>query len=254
LTDGHVTFVYRRAMLVAKIATRFSVLFAGVVVFARLATELHRKGDVPFDGPVLRWLHERRTPDMNTAMTVITELGATRVLIPLAVITGAGLWFRGNKRAAIFVWVTGAGAGLMNQGLKAIFERARPDELLRLAGASGFAFPSGHSMGAAAVYGALAIVAFTRFPRVKWPAIAACAAIVAGVGVSRAYLYVHYPSDVLAGWALGFTWPLWLKHPLLTRPWPRLWRGRKRGPATQAAEQLAHAVPHLSKPSELVRD
>lgn len=240
---GSVTFVYRRAVLVSKVVTRFAVLFAGVVVFAQLATELHAQGAIPFDEPVLKWLHGHRTPGWTRAMLVVSELGSTPILIPLAAISGVALWLHGNKRAATFVWVTGAGAGLMNQALKMFFERARPDELLRLAGASGFAFPSGHSMGAAAVYGALAIVVFSRFPRFKWSAIAVCSGIVAAIGASRAYLHVHYPSDVLAGWALGVTWPMWLRHPLLTRPWRPFWRGRRVGPLSQAAEQAAGKVP-----------
>lgn len=239
------TFVYRRAVLVGKVVTRFSVLFAGVVVFARLATELHAKGAIPFDAPVQRWLHGHRSGALTSIMLFVTELGATRVLIPLAVVSGGLLWLRGNKRAAIFVWVTGLGAGLMNQGLKLFFARARPDELLRITGASGFAFPSGHSMGAAAVYGALALVAATRFPRLKWPVISLSSAIVAAVGVSRAYLYVHFPSDVIAGWALGFSWPLWLKHPILTRPWRPFWRGRHKGRMTRAVEAAPSKTPAL---------
>ncbi|MFW5741413.1 MAG: phosphatase PAP2 family protein [Myxococcota bacterium] len=78
----------------------------------------------------------------------------------------------------------------------------------------GFAFPSGHSMGSAATYGAVAVIVAARYPRWRLPLLALCAAIVAAVGVSRAYLGVHYPSDVLAGWALGATLPLWVK-PLL---------------------------------------
>jgi undecaprenyl-diphosphatase len=227
--------VYRKAVLVTKVVTRFAVLFVGVYIFAQLADEVHDQEVIPFDEPILAWLRAHQSPGLTRLMLIVTDLGATRILLPVAVFSGLLLWLHGNKRSSIFVWVTAAGAGLINTGLKLFFERARPEELLRLSPAAGFAFPSGHSMGAAAVYGALAIVLATRFPRIKWPAIGVCTAIVAGVGLSRSYLGVHYPSDVLAGWALGVTWPLWLKHPLLTRPWNPFWRGRKGRPEAPPA-------------------
>jgi membrane-associated phospholipid phosphatase len=59
--------------------------------------------------------------------------------------------------------------------------------------------------------GRIAIITITRYPRLRWPVVAASALLVGLVGGSRAYLHVHFPSDVLAGWALGLTWPLWLK-------------------------------------------
>ena len=224
-----------RARLVGKIALRWTTLFAGVVTFAHLATELHQKGKLWFDRPILQWLHARRRPGLTRLVLLVTELGSLRFLVTTSVAAGAALWLRGNRRAAHFVWVVGTGSGLMNQALKAFFARQRPDSILHLSKVTGFAFPSGHSMGSAAVYGALGIVAFTRFPAIKWRVVGACTSLVAAIGVSRSYLFVHYPSDVLAGWALGVTWPLWLRHPLLTRPWRPLWRGTKRSRATQAA-------------------
>ena len=88
--------------------------------------------------------------------------------------------------------------------MKVIVERARPDGAEALATAGGYAFPSGHSATAVALYGALAlIVARHGDARARRAAIAAAVALSVLVGVTRVYLGVHYPTDVLAGWLLG---------------------------------------------------
>jgi membrane-associated phospholipid phosphatase len=105
--------------------------------------------------------------------------------------------------------------------MKVAFARERPDVLLQLSPTDGFAFPSGHSTGASAVYGALAVIVITRFPRVRTPLVMACIAIVGIIGISRAYLHVHFPSDVVAGWGIGLMWPLLLKPLVLGRGFRR---------------------------------
>lgn len=194
---------------------RFSTLFGGVAVFAVVASELHLTERVAFDGPVMRWLGSLRSDALTEGMLAVTALGDGPVVAFVATAGALFLWTRRHHHSAIYLAAAAGGAGLINTGLKAIFARMRPD--LALYEASGFAFPSGHSMVAAATYGAIAIVTMTRFPRLRWPVVTACAVLVGLVGASRAYLHVHFPSDVVAGWALGITWPLWLK-PLAIGP------------------------------------
>lgn len=201
----------------AKVTTRFTTLFGGVLAFSLIERRLGEESGLAFDEKVLAWLHERRNPKLTRAVLFVTELGSGRFLGAISTAATIGLWIRGNHRAARYVAITAAGAGLMNQGLKALYRRERPDVRLRLSQTTGFAFPSGHSMSSAAIYGALAVVAFTRFPAIKWRALAACTTLVGAIGATRAYLHVHYPSDIIAGWGLGLTWPLWLHRPLLTR-------------------------------------
>jgi membrane-associated phospholipid phosphatase len=163
------------------------------------------------DTSVLEWFRRQRSPQLTRAMRTVTWLGSAEVLTPLASAVTVGLWARRSQRAALFVGLSAIGSSLMNQGLKSLFGRARPNLALRLSSAGGFAFPSGHSMASAAIYGGLAMVVRAHCAKLRVAAAAVSSLCVLGVGVSRAYLHVHYPSDVAIGWALGFAWSLSLR-------------------------------------------
>lgn len=168
-------------------------------------------GGVKFDEPVLRFLRERQTASRTRAMLFVTKLGSFEVLSTVSIASVLALLVTGNPRAARYVAVTASGASLMNQGAKALFARTRPERTAWLSPTVGHAFPSGHAMSSTAIYGAIALVIARRAPAFKWIAVSTAGALSAAIGVSRCYLHVHYPSDVLAGWGLGVTWPLWLR-------------------------------------------
>ncbi|MEZ4447015.1 MAG: phosphatase PAP2 family protein [Polyangiaceae bacterium] len=189
---------------------RWLVLFASLVVFLRLAWELRSASIVKLDLPVQRWLQASRTEGLTAAMETVTHFGDGPVIATVAVVgTGLLLFVGHHRRSAAYLALAASGAGLLVAGLKAVFARDRPID--RLVPEMGFAFPSGHSLASAATYGAIALLAATRFPKLRLPIVATCVLLVLTVGLSRAYLFVHYPSDVLAGWALGVAWALWLK-------------------------------------------
>lgn len=206
-------FIERRRL--GRAALRYVVWSSGVIVFALLATTVHGGGGPWFDRPVLAALAAIHTAERTTAMHLFTLAGSARWLAAIAIMSVAVMCARRHWRSALYLALASAGAATLNHGLKHLFARARPD--LALMVADGFAFPSGHSMGSAAVYGAIAVTIAARYPRLRVPLVALCATLVALIGVSRAYLGVHYPSDVIAGWALGASWPLWLK-PLILGP------------------------------------
>ena len=199
----------RHARRIAKGLFRFLFWSGGVIVFAILAGNVHANSEIAFDSAILSWLAERRTPSLNAAMKLLTEFGSARFLVLSSLIAVTILTLRRHWHSATYVAMVASGAGVLNALLKGMFARDRPE--LPIVTAGGFAFPSGHSMGAAAVYAAIAIVLITRFPRLRWPMLAICTTMVVVVGLTRAYLGVHYPSDIIAGWALGVTWALWLK-------------------------------------------
>ena len=202
--------------LLPAIGVRWLFVLGSVFAFGSVARKLHRSGQLELDVHLLRWLELRRGPRLTSAMRALTQLGSVELLTPVATLLTLALWAERKRRAALFLGVTALGSTLMNQLLKMAFARARPDSSLHLSRTTGFAFPSGHSMASAAIYGAVAIVASTRYPKFAWAANTACSVVVVGVGVSRTYLHVHYPSDVATGWALGFSWPLSLE-PLILR-------------------------------------
>ena len=99
---------------------------------------------------------------------------------------------------------------LVNTGLKNLFDRTRPTVVPQLDTVHTLSFPSGHAMVSAAVYLSLAVLAarLVRPRHAKVYVVAVAATLTVAVGVTRVYLGVHYPTDVLAGWIAGGLWAL----------------------------------------------
>jgi len=171
---------------------------------------------------------------LTTAAMDITALGSVTVL-GLLVLFVAGLFAALRRWREALVMVLAAGGGVaISQGLKLVFGRDRPEESLRLVEAINASFPSGHAMLSAVVYltlGAL-VSRFAQKRRVKVFAMVGALVIALTVGMSRVYLGVHWPSDVLAGWCVGAAWALgwWLA----VQTWDRLHPLDAKGTISQA--------------------
>ena len=114
------------------------------------------------------------------------------------------------------------GSALLNIAAKAFFARPRPGLWTSIAPATGYSFPSGHAMGSMTLAAVLALLAWPT--RWRWAVCGAMAFFVAMVGLSRVYLGVHYPSDILAGWAAALAWTVGayaLAFRGTARPWRR---------------------------------
>jgi undecaprenyl-diphosphatase len=184
------------------------------LVDRRVLLALRSAGD-PSDPIGPHWL--------EVAAADITALGSIAVLT-LLVLLLAGLFTALSRKrdAAIILLAAGTGVAL-SQGLKQLFGRERPDMALRAVEAMNPSFPSGHAMLSAVVFltvGALA-ARFARRRRVKAYALAAAVTATLLVGMTRVYLGVHWPSDVLAGWSLGAGWAMacWLAAWALEKRW-----------------------------------
>ena len=158
----------------------------------------------------LRGWADRGTPMLADAMRALSWMGNAwpRSLIALAFILF--LLVRKLQRAASYILYTALGIAALNSWvLKAIVTRARPDIVPRLVEVdSSWSLPSGHAANSAAVYGAMALVATViwwrrRQRRTIW---AVAGLLVFGIGLSRVWLGVHWPSDVIAGWLVGAAW------------------------------------------------
>jgi undecaprenyl-diphosphatase len=140
----------------------------------------------------------------------LTALGGVTVVFLLTCSATAFFWLSSMHRAAAYVAVASLGAILISSGLKQLFDRPRPDLVPHGSFVYTSSFPSGHSTMAAAVYLTLGMVAsrFVSRRRLKVLFIAMAILVTVAVGVTRVYLGVHWPSDVLAGWAVGCSWAL----------------------------------------------
>jgi len=170
---------------------------AGTWAFAMLAGHVTSGGTQAFDDAVLQWLGARRAPTLDAVMLEITSLGTTSVV---TMVVGV---------AALFLWLVATFGGiLLNNLLKAGFSRPRPDVIPWATTATFYSFPSGHAMSATIVYSTVAYLAGrlqrTRAARLAITCVAAI--VVSIICISRLYLGVHYPSDVLAGVIIGLAW------------------------------------------------
>jgi undecaprenyl-diphosphatase len=149
-------------------------------------------------------------PWLQTMALEITALGSPVVLITIILLVAGHLAIERRFAMMSFMLLSSFGGMLMNSVLKSAFGRPRPTVVLHLAIVGSTSFPSGHSMIAAVVYltlGALLARTTTRW-RLRLYYLGAALFLTLVVGLSRMYLGVHYPSDVLAGWCAGVVWAL----------------------------------------------
>ena len=162
------------------------------------------------DLAVLVWLQGHASPWLDQRALEVTALGDGYVVAVLVVSAGALLWAFGARVYAGCLAAAAAGAAVLTPILKTTFERERPDavELRALFPETSYAYPSGHALLSTATIFVLAYVIHRIARRTGASiAIAILATIaIALTGLSRLYLGVHYPSDVIAGHALGVAW------------------------------------------------
>jgi undecaprenyl-diphosphatase len=147
-------------------------------------------------------------PGLVPAARLLTHLGDVVTLLAAGVAAAAWLLIRGHRRRAILLLAIIASERLLIEAMKTGFDRARPDPLGHQVAVHNLAFPSGHSANAMA--GWLAIALLATSPPLRRPAVALALAIAAVTGACRLVLQVHWPSDVVGGWAFGAAWTLLL--------------------------------------------
>ncbi|QRG08578.1 phosphatase PAP2 family protein [Xanthobacter dioxanivorans] len=191
----------------------FSAL--GFYTFIKVADEVMEGAPGALDRGILVALRNPADPSdplgppwLEESMRDFTALGGTAVLTLLTVLVLIFLMMTAKRHAAIVVAVSVAGGTLLSQVLKWGFDRPRPDLVPHGMSVYSQSFPSGHAMLSAVVYLTLgALLARTQArTRVKVFLLGSATALTVIVGVSRIYLGVHWPTDVLGGWALGAAW------------------------------------------------
>ncbi|HEX8574214.1 MAG TPA: phosphatase PAP2 family protein [Allosphingosinicella sp.] len=155
-------------------------------------------------------------PALVPAARLFTHLGDVVTVLAAALLVSAWLLIRGHRRRAILLLVIVASERLLIEAMKNVFDRARPDPLGHEVAVHNLAFPSGHSANAMA--GWLAIALLATSPALRRPAVALALAIAFVTGLCRLVLQVHWPSDVVGGWAFGAAWTLLLVHYFGTSP------------------------------------
>lgn len=215
-----------------KTVLTFAAIGLGLWVFASIAEEVFEGESHWIDSAILLALREPGTNDpigpawFEYAVSDITALGGYAVLTLLVVLSGFYLILQ--RRAGTAAMMVGAiVSGTMLVSLfKTFFDRDRPDLVEHLTHATSSSFPSGHASAATLTYLTLGLLLASAQERRRARVFIITSALLIAVlvGFSRVYLGVHWPSDVVAGWAFGAAWAIawWFAARLVSR-----WRGSR---------------------------
>ncbi|WP_372094972.1 phosphatase PAP2 family protein [Tistrella mobilis] len=188
---------------------------AAIVFFVWLADEVMEGETEALDRALLQSL--RNPADLadplgpnwlETGFADLTALGSTTVLGLMTLVVVGYLLIRRSRAAALTVALSVIGGTVLSFGLKLVFERPRPDLVAHLVEVQTASFPSAHAMLSATTYltlGAL-LARFEDRRRLKSYVLGVAIGLTLLVGISRIYLGVHWPTDVIAGWCAGAAW------------------------------------------------
>ncbi len=187
------------------------VSLAGSGLFALLwdSVEDKKRHVTHFDQATLHWLHVHQEPWLLPIARGLAFLGSPPTIVGIAVLgVILGLIWRKVRGAAWTLPIAVVGAGIIIQGMKLEFHRPRPTLYHQLIPEKSYSFPSGHSLIAVVVYGLLGYFAMhvVKGHGKRTVVAAVTIVLILAIGISRPYVQVHYPSDVLAGWAGGIPW------------------------------------------------
>ena len=177
-----------------------------IYVVAQISDEVLDKEAFLFDETILLSIHSFANPTLDVVMRSITRFNDPSTVVVIAVIVlGILLWRRYYSEAQIFV-VDCLGGVILSYGLKSVFGKARPALWESAIKDPSFSYPSGHALGSTVLYGFLAYLIATRYPQFSWLIYAVAVCLIGAIGLSRLYLGVHWPTDIIGGYGIGFLW------------------------------------------------
>ena len=214
---------FRRALTVAR--AEFAALGAlavvtlGIMTFVEIADDMTEADGQAFDQMVLQWMQpvagQPRGPWwLHEGAADITSLGGISVLALFALVTIGFLLILRKRLSAVLLVVGLAGGVGLSEGLKALFERARPPAAYQAVETLNASFPSGHALLSTVFYLTVAVMMTRAFPRRRLKVYVLGVGMVFAlmIGLTRVYLGAHWATDVMAGWCVGAAWAmaLWL--------------------------------------------
>ena len=177
-----------------------------LALFGWLSQEVLEQETFGFDTTILLWLHQHSNSSIDHVMLKLTNLGDPEFVVVLVTISFSLLLWQKRVWAAQIFCLTCLGALILNQGLKLVFAKPRPHLWTPLIVEHSYSFPSGHALGSSVLYGFLAVLLASQYPRYRVGIYGIAVVIVGSIGLSRLFLGVHYPTDIIAGYAVGLLW------------------------------------------------
>jgi undecaprenyl-diphosphatase len=186
----------RRPLLAIGVLAALLLIWLGMMV----------GGTGPLDLALLRWLYWGSGPAGRSAALLLTNVGEWQVLVPLTLAGTALLVLRNHSRAALLLITISLLGRALVELQKWGIARLRPDDLRHLVSVKSLSFPSAHAANSMTLFLSLALLAVPSRHRTVAVVLALAASF--AVGITRPMLGVHWPSDVVGGWAFGALWTL----------------------------------------------
>ncbi len=217
--------IITKEMLIALV-----IFLASLLTFIVIAYRVFALDKTGADNAAFAFAKNMVSDGMTSVMNFFTFFGSHYFLIPANILLAIFYLFRRKSRYTLKVSAIALTSLLIMMGLKLLFQRERP-LLPLLEPARGLSFPSGHTFMSVCFYGLLMIIIWKEekyHPVAKWVLLLLTVLFVVMIGFSRIYLHVHYFTDVLAGFCIGFSWLL-ISSYLIDQIKPR---GLKKAPAS----------------------
>jgi len=173
---------------------------------AWLFEEVLEKQAFGFDTAWIYWVHGYANPSLDAMMLTITQLADARVVVVIVALTLGILWWRNHPSEAKIFAIACLGAFILNNGMKLFFAKPRPHIFPSLISETSFSFPSGHALGGFVMYGFLAYLLSAHFPKYSKFIYTLAVITITAIGLSRIYIGVHWPTDIIAGYGVGYIW------------------------------------------------
>lgn len=190
----------------------YSLAFATAVcmlwAFAALVEEVLERDTAAFDQAVLLWLREHSSAWADGLALGFAVIGSPAGITLLTALGAAALFRKGRAIDAVTLGLALGGAGLLTYSLKRVFNMPRPALWSQIVTEQTASFPSGHALLSWSLLGFIGVWLVLESPRQpwRWAVAAVCFVAAAMIGLSRAYLGVHWPSDILAGSIVATFW------------------------------------------------
>lgn len=189
-----------------RIGLAFLLYITSIGIVASVVRQLLHGSVTAYDAQVLQWINSHSSPLLDTLALAVTYTGNLAVVLSIAAILAITLYRRRAYHSMIQIVLTMGGALLLNNLLKVIFQRERPKLWQLFTNELTYSFPSGHALLSMSL--AVAVMLLWHRTRYGWLVVAIATIYTLLVGLSRLYLGVHYPTDVMAGWLIGLGWAI----------------------------------------------
>ncbi len=196
---------------IAPFVAFFGAIWLGVCILtvyllAELSDEVLEREAFAVDRTILLHIHQFASPTLDAIMVGITRIGDPRTVVPLTAIVFCFLWWKRYRTEAKVFALDAFGGVVLSYFLKLAFNKQRPQLWESPIAETTFSYPSGHALGSMVLYGFLSYVFATIYPRYARVFYGVATLLIVAIGLSRLYLGVHWPTDIVAGYGIGFLW------------------------------------------------